>query len=50
LPEEDLIREAAKEFGFARTGNQVKDRISQCIRVMMNKNIAVESEGKIKLK
>jgi hypothetical protein len=50
LPEEDLIREAAKEFGFARTGNQVKDRISQCIRVMMNKNIVVESESKIKLK
>ena len=50
LPEEDLIREGAKEFGFARTGNQVKDRFSQCIRVMVNKNIAVESEGKIKLK
>lgn len=49
LPEEDLIREGAKEFGFARTGNQVKDRISQSIKVMLTKNIAVESEGRIKL-
>lgn len=50
LPEEDLIREGAKEFGFARTGNQVKDRLSQCIKLLLSKNIAVESDGKIKLK
>jgi hypothetical protein len=50
LPQEDLIREGAKEFGFARTGNQVRDRFSQCIRVMIDKNIAIETEGKIKLK
>ena len=49
LPQEDLIREGAKEFGFARTGNQVKDRITQAIQVMLKNNRAVEMEGRIKL-
>jgi hypothetical protein len=49
LPQEDLIREGAKEFGFARTGNQVKDRITQTIQMMMKNNRVMEVDGRIKL-
>lgn len=49
LPQDDLIREGAKEFGFARTGNQVRDRITQAIQIMIVKNRAVDVDGRIKL-
>ena len=49
LPQEDLIREGAKEFGFARTGNQVKERITQAIQMMLRNNRAVEVDGRIKM-
>lgn len=49
LPQDDLIREGSKEFGFARTGTQVRDRITQAIQLMLRNNQAVEVEGRIKL-
>jgi hypothetical protein len=49
LPLEDLIREGAKEFGFARTGNQVRDRITLAIQQMLKSNQVVEVDGRIKL-
>jgi DNA segregation ATPase FtsK/SpoIIIE-like protein len=49
LPLDDLIREGAKEFGFARTGNQVRDRITQAIQLMLKNSRAVEIDGRIKL-
>lgn len=49
LPLEDLIREGAKEFGFARTGNQVRDRITSAIQQMLKNSQAVKVDGRIKL-
>lgn len=47
LPQVDLIREGAKEFGFARTGAQGRDRIKQGIQMMLSNNRVVELEGRI---
>lgn len=49
LPIEDLIRETAKEFGFARTGTIVKDRMSFAIQAMISNGIGIEENGRIKL-
>jgi hypothetical protein len=49
LPQEDLIREGAKEFGFARAGSQVREKITLAIQVMIHQNRAVEVEGRVKL-
>ena len=50
LPQEDLIREGAREFGFARVGNQVRDKLAQAILLMVDQKLAKEEEGRIKLR
>jgi hypothetical protein len=49
LPNEDLVRETAKEFGFARTGNTVKDRMAYGIQSLIAMEIGIEENGRIKL-
>jgi len=49
LPREDLVRETAKEFGFARTGNMVKDRMVLGVESLITNRIGIEENGRIKL-
>lgn len=49
LPSEDLIRETAKEFGFARTGTMVKDRIGFAVQTLITNGMGIEENGRIKL-
>lgn len=47
LPKEDLIREAAKLFGFARTGTQVVLAMKKGIEMALSKGFVMEKDGKI---
>jgi hypothetical protein len=47
LPKEDLIREASKLFGFARTGNQVELAMKKGIEKAFHKNFVQERDGRI---
>jgi len=49
LPSEDLIRETAKEFGFARTGTMVKNRIGFAVQTLISNGMGIEENGRIKL-
>lgn len=49
LPMEELVRETAKEFGFARTGNLVKERMEIAIQSMVSSGICIEEGKRIKL-
>jgi very-short-patch-repair endonuclease len=47
LPKEDLIREASKLFGFARTGTQVELAMKKGIETAFHKNFVQEKDGRI---
>lgn len=49
LPMDDLIREGAKEFGFARSGSLVREKMAQAIKLMLDQDRAKEVDGRIKL-
>lgn len=47
LPKEDLIREASKLFGFARTGVQVELAMKKGIQMAFQKRFVQEKDGRI---
>lgn len=47
LPKEDLIREASKLFGFARTGTQVELAMKKGIEMALAKGFIKETEGRL---
>ena len=47
LPKEDLIREASKLFGFARTGAQVELAMKKGIEAALSKGFVMEKNGRI---
>ena len=47
LPKEDLIREASKSFGFARTGTQVELAMKKGISLALAKNFIKETEERV---
>ncbi|MEO7047031.1 MAG: DUF3320 domain-containing protein, partial [Ferruginibacter sp.] len=50
LPRQDLIREAAKLFGFARTGAQVELAMKKGISMSLAKGYIRETEGRLVIK
>ena len=47
LPKEDLIREASRLFGFARSGTNVEMAMRKGIDVAIKKNFVLESDGRV---
>ena len=47
LPKEDLIREASKLFGFARTGAQVELAMKKGIEMALNKGFVLGKNGRV---
>lgn len=50
LPEEDLIRETAKEFGFARTGSNVQLAVKNAIKGCLDHSILDFEKGRYLMK
>lgn len=50
LPEEDLIRETAKDFGFARTGSNVQLAVKNAIRGCLDHSILDFEKGRYLMK
>lgn len=49
IPEEQLIAQVAKTFGFDRTGENIRQRVSQNIRKMVNDGRIVRNEDRLAL-
>ncbi|MGB0767818.1 MAG: DUF3320 domain-containing protein, partial [Phycisphaeraceae bacterium] len=47
LPREDLVREAAKRFGFNRTTQRIADRFNQAIDRLIASGQAKEADGRV---
>ena len=50
LPKEDLVREASKLFGFARSGANVENAMKKGIAKAIEKGFSIEKDGRVVLK
>ena len=50
LPNEDLVREASKLFGFARSGANVENAMKKGIAKAIEKGFSIEKDGRVVIK
>ena len=46
---DDLIKEAARQFGYRHTGGQIADRLRKALDQLLGDGVAVESFGQVTL-